>query len=190
MKSKFLLHTCCAPCGIVVIDELRKAFDLTVFFYNPNIHPEDEYLKRKKYVIQICSEWDVPMIDMDYEAKKWDEAVSGLEEEPEGGKRCEHCFKFRLAKTADHAKVNNFSYFGTTLTSGRNKRAKIINPIGLSFAKHYGLRFYDVDWKKKGRQEKSKKMVEERDIYRQDYCGCKYSFLSSRGEKRRRDPVD
>ncbi len=177
MRPKFLLHVCCAPCSIAIIEELKSKFDLTAFFYNPNIYPEVEYLKRKKYVRQICQELGVQMIDMDYEAKKWYKAISGLEQESEGGLRCSICFKFRLAKTAEYAKANGYKYFSTSLTSGRNKPAGVINPIGVAFAKHYGLRFYDVDWKKGGRLEKGKKMVKERGIYRQDYCGCEFSLI-------------
>ena len=128
--NKFLLHTCCAPCSIAVIEEIKDKFNLTVFFYNPNIYPQSEYIKRKQGVIQVCEEWEIPMIDMDYEAKNWSKAISGLEHEPEGGRRCQVCFKFRLAKTADYAKQNNFKYFGTSLTSGRNKKSSVINPIG------------------------------------------------------------
>ncbi|MBI5222080.1 MAG: epoxyqueuosine reductase QueH [Candidatus Magasanikbacteria bacterium] len=176
---KFLLHTCCAPCGIAVIDELKSQYDLTVFFYNPNIYPEEEYLKRKKYVIQICQEWRIPMIDMDYEVDKWNEVVRGLENEPEGGARCLKCFGLRLERTARYAKENNFDIFCTTLTSGRNKKAEVINPIGLELGVKYGVKFFATDWKKAGRQQKARKMVEERGIYRQNYCGCKFSFATS-----------
>jgi hypothetical protein len=176
MKIKFLLHTCCAPCGIAIIDELKNKFDLMVFFYNPNIFPQEEYLKRKKYVIQVCDEWQVPFVDMDYDAQLWHNKVAkGLEQEAEGGVRCELCFKFRLAKTFDYAAQNNFKYVGTSLSMGRNKKAEVINFLGASLAKHYKMRFYDVDWKKDGRQEKGQKMVVERGIYRQKYCGCAYS---------------
>ncbi len=175
--ERFLLHVCCAPCSIAVIDELKNQFDLTVFFYNPNIFPEDEYLKRKSEVTKICNEWGIIMIDYDYEAKKWhDNVAKGLEDEKEGGARCELCFRFRLAKVAEFAVQNNFSIFGSTLTSGRNKKADVIHPIGHEFAKYYKIKFHDVDWKKGGRQEKSRRMIGERGIYRQDYCGCGYSM--------------
>ena len=189
--QKFLLHTCCAPCGIAVIDELKSQYDLTVFFYNPNIYPEEEYLKRKKYVVQICEEWGVKMIDVDYEVEKWDDAVRGLENEPEGGARCSKCFRLRLETTARYAKENNLDIFCTTLTSGRNKKAEVINPIGVELGVKYGVKFFETDWKKDGRpasvrpphggrttagrQEKARRMVEERGIYRQNYCGCVYS---------------
>lgn len=181
-KKSFLLHTCCAPCSIVVIQELKDQFGLTVFFYNPNIFPEAEYIKRKAEVIKICSEWNIPMVDMDYDADRWHKTVKGFEDEPEGGSRCSVCFKFRLAKTADYASQNGFEIFGSSLTSGRNKRAEIINEIGQSFASVYKIKFYKEDWKKGGRQEKSKKMVEERGIYRQNYCGCKYSLKNNYAE--------
>jgi len=175
MQIKFLLHTCCAPCSVAVIEELKEKFDLTVFFYNPNIFPLEEYEKRKKYVIQVCEEWKIPMIDMDYDAEKWCKAIRGHEEEPEGEERCSLCFKFRLAKAAEYAKNNRFHYFGTSLTMGRNKSADIINPIGEAFAKAHKIKFYSVDWKKDGRQERAIQLIKEKGIYRQDYCGCVYS---------------
>jgi len=174
--QKFLLHTCCAPCSIAIIDELKNQFELTVFFYNPNIYPEAEYLKRKAEVVKVCTEWNIPMADMDYEPEKWREAVKGLETQPEGGARCSICFFQRLNKAAEFGKENNFDLFGTSLTTGRRKRSEIIHPIGLGLAQKFGIKFYDVDWKKGGRQEKGKRMVEERKIYRQNYCGCIFSM--------------
>ena len=176
MKERFLLHVCCAPCGIAVIDELRKSYDLWVLFYNPNIFPEDEYRKRKREVIRVCKEWDIPMIDEDYDAAAWEEEVKGLEAEKEGGKRCPVCFHFRLFHAAEVAAGLGFSVFGTTLSSGRNKRADIIDGIGEEAAARFGIRYYGADWKKGGRQEIGRKMVAERGIYRQDYCGCRFSL--------------
>ena len=180
MKPKFLLHTCCAPCSIAVIEELSAIFAVTVFFYNPNIYPREEYLKRKTEVIKICQEWQVSIVDLDYDAQEWHDKVdAGLEQEEEGGKRCELCFKFRLAKTVGYARDNCFKHWGTSLTMGRTKDSKIIGAIAKSFSDHYGIKYYDVDWKTKGRQEKSAKMVKERGIYRQKYCGCEYSMTKS-----------
>lgn len=174
--QKFLLHACCAPCSIAIIDELKSKFDLTVFFYNPNIHPEEEYLKRKAEVVRICKEWNVRMVDMDYDADEWHRKAAGwLNDAEEGGARCVFCFRFRLAKAAEYAGKNGFAYYGSSLTSGRNKKAEVINPIGKIFAKNCKIKFYDVDWKKDGRQERGRMMVEERGIYRQNYCGCVYS---------------
>ncbi len=172
---KFLLHTCCAPCSIAVIEELKDQHDLTVYFFNPNIHPEEEYLKRKSEVIRVCEEWGVKMIDADYDPVVWHRWVKGLESEPEGGLRCKSCFIFRLKKTAEYAKANGYKIFGTSLTSGRNKKAKVINYIGKTLADMFDLTFTDEDWKKGGRQERGRKLVEERAIYRQNYCGCVYS---------------
>jgi len=183
---KFLLHTCCAPCSVAVIEELKDKFNLTVFFYNPNIFPLEEYEKRKAEVVKICSEWGVKMIDMDYEWQKWQEKTRGLENEPEGGKRCPVCFAMRLQRTVEYAKENNFDIFCTTLTSGRNKKAEIINPIGLELAKEFGVEFFVADWKTGGKQQRANQLVKEKGIYRQDYCGCSFS-LSSRAKSR--DPL-
>lgn len=174
--EKILLHTCCAPCSIAVIDELRHKFEITVFFYNPNIFPQEEYLKRKNWVIKICEEWGIPMIDGDYEIALWREKIKGLENEPEGSARCSQCFKMRLEKSAAYAKQNGFEYFATSLTSGRNKEAQKINPLGEALANFYGVKFYLADWKKDGRQEKARQMIKERGIYRQNYCGCIFSL--------------
>ncbi len=179
MPEKFLLHTCCAPCGIAVIDELRKDYDLSVLFYNPNIFPKAEYLKRKAEVIRVCEEWDIPMIDQDYDSARWDKAVKGLEGEPEGGIRCGVCFRERLFRTAKVAADLGIRLFGSTLTTGRNKRAIIITPIGMAAGKRFGVAYFSEDWKKKGREEKGRKMVRERGIYRQNYCGCRYSMKTA-----------
>ena len=175
-KERFLLHVCCAPCSIAVIDELCPIYDLSVLFYNPNIHPEEEYLKRKKEVIRVCKEWAVPIFDHDYDQSKWDEKVRGLEGEPEGGLRCVSCIELRLSRTAEIAKEQNIGLFGTTLTMGRNKKEIMITPLGESAGEEHGVRYYVEDWKKKGREIKARAMVKERDIYRQTYCGCKYSI--------------
>jgi len=159
-----------------VIDELKSKFDLVVFFYNPNIYPEEEYIKRKNEVIKVCSGWNVPMVDWDYDVDRWNEEVKGLENEPEGGARCSLCFSLRINTAAQYAKDNGFEYFSTTLTSGRNKSAAIIFPIAERAAKESGVQFYAEDWKKNGRQEKGRVMIGERGIYRQNYCGCQYSL--------------
>jgi len=174
--KKCLLHVCCAPCSVAVIDELKDLYNLTVYFYNPNIFPEAEYLKRKIEVVKICDEWKIPMMDADYEIEKWADVTKGLENEPEGGRRCFGCFKLRLNKVGEYASKNGFDIFATTLTSGRNKKAEIIHPLGKKIAEKFGLKFLDIDWKTGGRQEKGRKMVEDREMYRQDYCGCIHSI--------------
>ncbi len=174
--QKFLLHTCCAPCSIAIVEELKDNFDLTVFFYNPNIFPAEEYMKRKEQVVKVCKEWNIKMVDKDYEHEKWRQEVKGLETEPEMGNRCAVCFKFRLQATVHYATENNFDIFGTSLTSGRNKKAQIINPIAQFLADQFNIKFYDEDWKKGGRQERGRKLVSEKGIYRQNYCGCEFSL--------------
>jgi len=174
--KKLLLHTCCAPCGIAVIDELRKEYDLSVLFFNPNIHPEEEYIKRKNEILSLCAEWRIPIIDQDYVIKDWEIATAGLENEPEGGKRCLSCFHLRLSHTARLAKELNFDLFASTLTMGSNKKAVTINQIGEAAAMLCGVKFYPADWKKGGRSEIARKLTKERNIYRQNYCGCKYSL--------------
>jgi hypothetical protein len=181
-SEKFLLHTCCAPCGVAVIDELRGKFELTVLFYNPNIYPEEEYQKRKKEVVRVCAEWGVPMIDRDYVPEEWNTEVHGLENEPEGGMRCAACIKMRLLRSAEIAQENGFEVFGTTLTMGRQKTAKVITPLGEQVAEIFGLKYLAEDWKKGGRQEIARKLIQEKNIYQQNYCGCKYSLAARREE--------
>ena len=115
---------------------------------------------------------------MDYEVEKWQDVTKGFEKEPEGGVRCSKCFALRLEKTAQYAADNNFEIYSTSLTSGRNKKADVIFPLGEFFGNKYGIEFLAEDWKKGGRQERGRKMVEEKGIYRQNYCGCVHSLKS------------
>lgn len=162
------------------MDELRRQFDLSILFFNPNIYPEAEYLKRKKEVVRLATEWHIPMLDHDFLPETWEHATKGFENEPEGGARCGICFRHRLFYTAEIAKKNNFDIFASTLTSGRNKVAERINAIGEAGAARFGVNFLAENWKKNGRQERSRAMITERGIYRQDYCGCKYSLQKKR----------
>ena len=182
MSEKFLLHVCCAPCSIAVIDELRGQYDLSVLFYNPNIYPAEEYAKRKAEVVRVCGEWGVSMLDQDYDPSEWEAGVRGLAGEPEGGARCVSCIGMRLSHAASVAAREGFGLFGTTLTMGRNKRAIVITPLGEAAAARVGIRYYVEDWKKKGREAIARKMVAERGIYRQTYCGCKYSIRQTMEE--------
>lgn len=175
LKEKFLLHVCCGPCSIAIFRELSEMYDLTVHFYNPNIHPVVEYEKRKCEVVKLCNELNIPIVEEEYNPQEWFELTKEYKHEPEGGKRCPICFRMRLEKAAQYASKNGFDYFGTSITSGRYKKADIINPIGKEVGEKYGVKFYEEDWKKEGRQEKAEKMVKEKGIYRQDYCGCIYS---------------
>jgi len=177
MKSKFLFHVCCGPCSIAIFEELSQNFSVTAHFYNPNIHPAEEYAKRKNEVLRICQDLNIPVVEEEYNTKHWFEKIVGLEDEPEGGTRCVECFKMRLEQAAKYARDNGFEYFGTSLTSGRNKRAEIINPLGIQAGEKYGVKFFEEDWKKGGRQEMARQLIKQKNIYTQDYCGCVYSRL-------------
>lgn len=177
--KKLLLHTCCAPCSIAVIQDLIKDYQVIVYFFNPNIFPKAEYEKRKKEVVKVCTMWQVEMIDEDYIHEQWQEKIVGLENEPEGGKRCTVCFDLRLHQTAKKANEIKCDIFSTTLTSGRYKKADVINPIGEGIAKANDLEFLSVDWKKDGRQQRAQQLVGENNIYKQNYCGCEFSLLAS-----------
>lgn len=172
---ELLLHICCGPCGIWAAKKLREDYEVALFFYNPNIWPKEEYEKRLEAVKKIAKADNFDLIEGQYNQADWLAAVKGLEDEPEGGARCPICFKFRLEETAKYAKENNYQYFASTLTSGRNKKAEVINPLGESITKKYGLTFVAGDWKKHGGQEASRQLTSELGIYRQHYCGCQYS---------------
>lgn len=175
--KKFLLHTCCGPCGAAIYEKLSGIFDLTAYFYNPNIWPAEEYSKRLGAVRDtINAPKGVRLIEGPYEPEKWARACSLLKDEPEGGKRCELCFRMRMERAAEYAKENNFDVWGTTITSGRNKKADVINPIGAELAERYGVPFHEADWKKGGGQDRSRELCAAHQIYRQDYCGCIYSM--------------
>lgn len=181
--KKLLLHTCCAPCSIAVIKDLIKDYQVTVYFFNPNIFPKQEYDKRKGEVVRVCQLWNVTMIDEDYVHEHWQEKIVGLEDEPEGGERCTVCFDLRLYQTAKKAKELNCQIFSTTLTSGRYKKADLINPIGEEIAKANGLEFLSADWKKDGRQQRAQQLVCEYGIYKQKYCGCEFSLKASKARE-------
>lgn len=182
-KPKLLLHSCCGPCSTTVIEKLTGTYDITVFFYNPNITDKDEYNRRKKAQQQFIDEYNrnisdddkVAFIEGEYEAEEFFRVTEGLEEEPEGGKRCTECFKLRLERTAAEAKLNGFELFGTTLTVSPHKNYLLISKIGSEFALNYGLSFLDMDFKKKAGYQRSVELSKEYELYRQNYCGCSFS---------------
>lgn len=179
MKKKMFLHSCCGPCSTAVIDKLKEEFDLTLFYYNPNIFPQEEYLHRfneqKRYVLE--SNLNIVVIDGGYEdCKLFYENFKGFETEKEGGKRCEVCFKMRMEETAKKAKENGFDIFATTLSVSPHKNAELINSIGRELSKKYEVEFYEADFKKKDGYLNSIKFSKEYQLYRQEYCGCKLSL--------------
>ena len=181
-----LLHSCCGPCSSAVIDRLTKYFNITVLYYNPNIEPYEEYLKRKEEQIRFINSYKginkIDFLDCDYDNNEFEKISNGLEQEPEGGIRCHACYKLRLKKTASIAKEKGFDYFGTTLTVSPYKNAQIINPIGKSLENEYNVKYLYSDFKKEEGYKKSIELAKEYNLYRQNYCGCHYSFNSQINE--------
>ena len=174
-----LLHSCCAPCSSYVIGLLSNYFKITVYYYNPNISPYDEYKKRVEEQIRFINELDtkykVEFIEGDYEHEKFLSVTAGLENEHEGGKRCFVCYNQRLEKTALLAKENKFDYFCTTLTVSPYKNSQKLNEIGKSLEEKYEVKYLLSDFKKNDGYKKSIELSKEYNLYRQDYCGCKFS---------------
>ncbi len=177
--KKILLHSCCAPCSSHVITYLAPFFDITILYYNPNISPYDEYLKRKEEQIKLIkclkSPNKIDYIDCDYDNDLYEKAIKGYEKCPERGARCSICFKLRLEKTAELAKKNNYDYFCTTLTVSPYKNTTLINEIGIDLSKKYHINWLPSDFKKNDGYKKSIELSKKYNLYRQNYCGCKYS---------------
>lgn len=188
-KRKLLLHSCCAPCSTSTIERLSQFYDITVFYYNPNIYPHEEYLKRKSEQLRFIdilnktyNDLSIGFLDCDYESEKFYDAVKGLEDEPEGGARCPVCFKLRLEKTAIMAKKLNFDIFGTTLTVSPHKNADLINSIGINLQNKHDIKFLQANFKKGDGYKRSIEISKQLDIYRQNYCGCEFA-LKNDGDK-------
>lgn len=158
---------------------LSKNLDVDLFYFNPNIHPKEEYLTRLKNVQKAADAHGLKLIEGTYDPQSWLQAVKGFEQEPEGGSRCPICFEIRLRETARHAKENDYDLFASTLTVGRQKKASIINPIGGALAKEHNLPFLALDFKKHGWQDQSLCKADELHIERQTYCGCVFSKKES-----------
>lgn len=179
MKKKMLLHSCCGPCSTAVIDRLKDDYDLTIFYYNPNIYPQSEYEKRlfeqQKYVKEAGL--NIVVLDGKYDDNEDFEAhCKGLENEKEGGARCTMCFAYRLKKTALYAKEHNFDIFATTLTVSPHKNAKLINEIGTNLSQQCNIDYLVADFKKQDGYLKSIRLSKTFSLYRQNYCGCKFSL--------------
>lgn len=183
-NTRLLLHSCCAPCSSACLETLKDFFKTTVFYYNPNIDEEKEYLKRKAEQIRFLKEtgW-ADFLDCDHDAPAFHKIAEGLETEPERGKRCYLCYGLRLDATARAAKENGFEWFCTTLSLSPYKNADWLNELGQSAAERYGVRFLPSDFKKRGGYVRSLELSAEYGLYRQDFCGCKYSKAES--ERRR-----
>lgn len=175
-RPKLLLHSCCGPCSSYVTEYLTKYFDLTVFYFNPNIYPPAEYLLRldtQKSLLDATG-W-AALIPGEYDHARFLEAVRGLESQPEGGERCAVCFRLRLEETARLAGTLGFPVFGTTLTVSPHKSAPLINEIGQEMAGKYGVDWLPSDFKKKDGYKRSIRLSKTYNLYRQNYCGCEFS---------------
>ena len=177
--KKLLLHSCCGPCSTQVIDFLKNDFDITIFYYNPNMDTNEEYCHRLSEQKRYCQIVGVKVIDGEYDHGKFLAAIKGLEQELEGGARCPVCFRLRLQETAEMAKKLGFDCFGTTLTVSPHKNATQINQIGQAISDAMGIEFLPGDYKKQDGYKKSIIFSKQYNLYRQNYCGCEFSKLQS-----------
>lgn len=180
--TRVLLHACCAPCSSAIVEWLMAhGIEPVIYYYNPNIYPLEEYEIRKNESKRHAESLGIPWIDEDYNHETWQEAVCGLENEPERGKRCELCFYHRLIATAKKAQELGIPYFATTLASSRWKSLEQINAAGKAAAEAVSIqysevRFWAQNWRKDGLQERRNVLLKEYGFYNQTYCGCEYSM--------------
>ena len=175
-----LLHSCCGPCSSSVLEYLTQFFHVTLFWYNPNIYPQEEFdrrlLAQQKLIKAMDLQNTVNVHVVSRNADPWYEAVHGLEKEPEGGARCTECFRLRLRETACYAAEHGFEWVCSTLTLSRHKDPIRINALGEALATEYGVRWLPSEFKKRGRELRSQQLCILYDIYRQSYCGCEFSL--------------
>jgi predicted adenine nucleotide alpha hydrolase (AANH) superfamily ATPase len=175
-----LLHSCCGPCSSYVLEYLSGYFHITILYYNPNIYPPEEFIKRADVQRQLVSAMafknPVRLIVADYKPEEFDAAAAGLESEPEGGERCLKCFALRLEEAAKAARDGGFDYFATTLSVSPHKDAEALNSIGRELEKKYGVKHLYADFKKRNGYKRSIELSKQYGLYRQDYCGCLYSL--------------
>ena len=177
--DKVLLHSCCAPCSSAIIEcMVANGIHPTVYYYNPNIYPFEEYEIRKAETKRFVTSQGLSFVDADYDYDGWKECVCGMENEPERGRRCLQCFKMRLLQTAHYASEHGFTVFTTTLASSRWKSLEQINEAGQwAAAQVDGVTFWEQNWRKGGLQERRNQLLREYGFYNQLYCGCEFSRL-------------
>lgn len=179
IRPALLLHVCCAPCSSYVLEYLSEYFDITVFFYNPNITPKEEYDHRVRELMRLVSEMGlsekVRIVEGEYEPELFFARTKGLEQEPEGGARCEECFHLRLQKACEYAAAHDYDYVTTTLTISPLKNADLLNCVGNEEGKKAGVTYLDSDFKKKNGYKRSIELSAIHNLYRQNYCGCIFS---------------
>lgn len=174
-----LLHSCCAPCSSYVLEYLSEYFKITVFYYNPNISSYEEYEKRKneqqRFIRECNFKNNVSFVEWKYDNERYEDTIKGLENEKEGGPRCKKCYYLRMEEAAKYAKENNFDYFSTTLSISPYKNAIALNTIGEELSKKYNIEYLYSDFKKRNGYKRSIELSSIYNLYRQNYCGCKYS---------------
>ena len=175
-RPSLLLHVCCAPCSTRVIELLKEQFAVTAFFYNPNIYPRQERLRRAQEANDLCQRLGVEIITGVEESRDWFRRMKGRSGNREGGPYCAVCFRIRLARTAAVAEQGTFDYFASTLSVSPHKEAQVINRVGKKVARGLRTRFYSADFKKQDGFKKSCQLSHKYGLYRQDYCGCVYSL--------------
>jgi predicted adenine nucleotide alpha hydrolase (AANH) superfamily ATPase len=190
-QNKLLLHSCCAPCSGEVMEAMRASgIDFTIFFYNPNIHPQKEYELRKSENIRYAEQFGVPFVDADYDVDNWFARAKGMENEPEKGKRCTACFDMRFERTALYAHEHGFPVITSSLGISRWKDMIQVTGSGLRAAARYpGLTYWDYNWRKQGGAERMIEISKRETFYQQEYCGCVYSLRDS-NRKRRKEGRD
>lgn len=179
-RPRLLLQSCCGPCSSYVLEYLTKFFDVTVFFSNSNVFPEEEYEKRLSTQHEVTEKLSapsaIPLVADEYNHDEFLTRVKSLEDAPEGGIRCVECFHLRLERTAEYAKENGFDCFTTTLSVSPHKNAGILNTLGKEIGERFGVRFLTADFKKREGYKRSIELSRELDLYRQEYCGCEFSI--------------
>lgn len=180
-KPSLLLHICCAPCSSYVLEYLSSHFDITLFFYNPNITSEAEYNYRideaKRLLCEMPLKGKVDFLQGRYDVSEFFSVAKGYEDLPEGGERCFKCYELRLRESAEFAKNNGFDYFTTTLSISPYKNAEKLNSIGKALSEEYGVKYLFSDFKKKNGYKRSIELSEKYNLYRQNFCGCIYSQM-------------
>ena len=188
MKGRILLHICCAPCGTSPMERLAAdGWEVTGYFYNPNIYPREEYECRVEEIRRYCGKTGIPLIVDTYDCRRWEENAAPFANEGEGSARCNLCFLFRLERVAQFASENGYDAFTTTLTISPHKDAETIFKIGAGLEERTGVEFAHYNFKKKNGFIRSIKISKEHGLYRQDYCGCRYSLMEK--ENRRKRPI-
>lgn len=186
-----LLHSCCAPCSSYVLEYLSEYFFITVFYYNPNIYPQKEYVMRvreqQEFIRRFPARYPISFVEGDYDTARFYGTVKGLEEEREGGARCFLCYELRLQEAGELAKRGGFDYFTTTLSISPLKNAGKLNEIGGRISEKLGVRYLFSDFKKKDGYKRSTELSREYGMYRQDYCGCVYSYRERHGQEPERE---